>query len=436
MDMEMEDDLFASDKESDDGRRSGAAGEEGDDREKDNDESKKEDDKRKIKPKREGPPRRVLLSEDMVCGKNGLLKLQELFKDFKLQGRGHELHDINAILFKLERWIHILDPKYQFSQTLERIEFLGSKKRTIKTYLKKIRLGMLSNNEEFPLENMPGFNISDNEMEAEFPAEIPEIAGDFPSASGGDDPFGDDLDDNDDWMVAALDNFEKREEEVSPGATADHEINIMSPLKAKQARNTYGSDSEDNEGVGPSQNKRKKTARIASDSDSGSDMEPLLLKTKESTTAARKSAMDSDSEDGEKQVKKNPKKSRLMKFGSDSDSDGADLQPKNAGKGNGIPGDTGENSDDEDNNESSVAATNTNAFDSDSDADNERIQVVKQSNTIDSDSDGEIASFPENVHPSNVVPEKEMNSDSDSENAVTPVKDSTAKFVDSDSDND
>jgi len=48
------------------------------------------------------------------------------------------------MLHKFEHWVHLLHPRYPFDQTLERIEFLGLKKKPVKTYVKKIRMGLVS----------------------------------------------------------------------------------------------------------------------------------------------------------------------------------------------------------------------------------------------------------------------------------------------------
>lgn len=43
-----------------------------------------------------------------------------------------------------EHWIHTMHPKYPFDQCLERIEFLGLKKKSVKTLVKRIRMGLVS----------------------------------------------------------------------------------------------------------------------------------------------------------------------------------------------------------------------------------------------------------------------------------------------------
>ena len=76
------------------------------------------------------------------------MKIEEIFKDFKFEGKGREQKDLDRIMHKLEHWVHLMHPRYPFGQTLERIEFLGIKKKPIKTYLKKIRMGLISSVEK------------------------------------------------------------------------------------------------------------------------------------------------------------------------------------------------------------------------------------------------------------------------------------------------
>lgn len=81
-----------------------------------------------------------------MCGRNGLVKVEGVFKGFEFMGKGHEAQDLDRVLHKLEHWVHLMHPRFPFRQTLERIEFLGLKKKPVKTYLKKIRMGLVSDN--------------------------------------------------------------------------------------------------------------------------------------------------------------------------------------------------------------------------------------------------------------------------------------------------
>lgn len=90
-----------------------------------------------------------------MTGINGLGKLQESFKDFEFKGKGKEKEDLGRILNKIEQWIHALHPKRPFDQCLERMEVLGMKKKSIKTQIKKIRMGLMPTVvDETPVEPM------------------------------------------------------------------------------------------------------------------------------------------------------------------------------------------------------------------------------------------------------------------------------------------
>ncbi|CAL8069427.1 unnamed protein product [Orchesella dallaii] len=104
---------------------------------------KKEEEKRK-KQKAKGPVKRTQIHEEMLIGRKGLSTIPEIFSDFQFGGKGREREDLGKILSKLEHWVHLLHPKQQFDQSLERMEFLGLKRKVVKTHIKKIRMGMLN----------------------------------------------------------------------------------------------------------------------------------------------------------------------------------------------------------------------------------------------------------------------------------------------------
>lgn len=84
------------------------------------------------------------LNLDALQGPKGLLALNELFKDFKFHGSGHEKEDLGNIIKLLEQWSYRLFPSLHFEDNLKKFENLG-KKREIQVYLRKIRTGMLDN---------------------------------------------------------------------------------------------------------------------------------------------------------------------------------------------------------------------------------------------------------------------------------------------------
>jgi len=158
-------DLFAD--EAEESGRSGSEREKDDDKKNSGDEKDKEDatKKKKVKPKKTGPVKRIMLHEEMLIGPNGLTKLEGIFKDFKFGGRGREKDDLDNILYKLEHWIHNIYPRHPFSQTLERIEFLGMKRKVLKTHMKKIRMGLINNFDTVAEDNLPADLGDESDLE-------------------------------------------------------------------------------------------------------------------------------------------------------------------------------------------------------------------------------------------------------------------------------
>lgn len=60
--------------------------------------------------------------------KNGLMAIEDVFKDVKLKGKGHECEDLNLVMRKLEIWAHRLFPSLQFDDCLAKLEKLGNNK--------------------------------------------------------------------------------------------------------------------------------------------------------------------------------------------------------------------------------------------------------------------------------------------------------------------
>ncbi|XP_022913794.2 TIMELESS-interacting protein [Onthophagus taurus] len=113
---------------------------EGEEENKENDDEATE--KRVVKPKRIIKNPRPKLNVDVLRGPKGLSCLENCFKNIKLKGtHGHEAEDLRVIMKTYEYWCHRLFPKYSFDDCLGKLENLGSK-NNMKTYLKRIRLGM------------------------------------------------------------------------------------------------------------------------------------------------------------------------------------------------------------------------------------------------------------------------------------------------------
>jgi hypothetical protein len=117
-----------------------------------------------------------------------------VFKDFEFRGKGHEKEDLSRMLNKYEHWIHMLHPKHPFDQSLERVEFLGLKKKPVKNAVKRIRLGLFWPDDPNP--NRPADNdlVEDDDDEHLFPPEET-IPSEVPpaSATGFDDDEFDDI---------------------------------------------------------------------------------------------------------------------------------------------------------------------------------------------------------------------------------------------------
>ncbi|XP_036363813.1 uncharacterized protein DDB_G0286591-like isoform X5 [Octopus sinensis] len=81
------------------------------------------------------------LNDARLSGERGIAILPKLFKDVTFKGNGHEAKDLDKILKILEHWAHRLFPQMKFSDCLQRIEKIGSKK-SVQSCIKRIRLDM------------------------------------------------------------------------------------------------------------------------------------------------------------------------------------------------------------------------------------------------------------------------------------------------------
>ncbi|XP_059089914.1 TIMELESS-interacting protein-like [Tigriopus californicus] len=82
------------------------------------------------------------LNPDRICGPRGIGILPSVMADFQPKGKGREFEDLNLVLKKLEHWAHRLYPKLPFDDVSDRLTVLG-KKMAVKTYLKKLRMGIV-----------------------------------------------------------------------------------------------------------------------------------------------------------------------------------------------------------------------------------------------------------------------------------------------------
>lgn len=82
------------------------------------------------------------LNVDRLKSDRGVHTIENYFKDVKLMGKGHEKHDLNNIMKKLEHWAHRLYPRFGFDDSIAAIETLG-KKKELQSHMTRYRLGML-----------------------------------------------------------------------------------------------------------------------------------------------------------------------------------------------------------------------------------------------------------------------------------------------------
>lgn len=77
----------------------------------------------------------------MKCDR-GIHTAEEFYKDIKYLGRGHERHDLNNVMKRLEHFAHRLYPNYNFDDFLSTVEKLGKKKQ-VQTHMYRYRQGLL-----------------------------------------------------------------------------------------------------------------------------------------------------------------------------------------------------------------------------------------------------------------------------------------------------
>ncbi|XP_057318753.1 TIMELESS-interacting protein [Microplitis mediator] len=84
------------------------------------------------------------LNPARLKGPKGIHTIEEYFTGFKFHGKGHEKHDLDRIMKRLEHWGHRLFPKYQFDDFIEKLEALGTKKE-LQAFLTRYRRDMMLN---------------------------------------------------------------------------------------------------------------------------------------------------------------------------------------------------------------------------------------------------------------------------------------------------
>ena len=97
-------------------------------------------DKTAGKEKKPRKPRVGNLNEAKICGKDGLRMLPRNFEGVKFRGKGFEKEDLSLLLGKIEEWAHLMTPRRQFIDVVERLEFLGTKK-AVKRHAIGVKMG-------------------------------------------------------------------------------------------------------------------------------------------------------------------------------------------------------------------------------------------------------------------------------------------------------
>lgn len=87
---------------------------------------------------------RLKLTEGTLSGPRGIQTIEEYFTDIKFKGKGHEKHDLDEVMRRLQHWGHRMYPNYKFHDILANVERLG-KKKPLQTHMNRYRLGMLEN---------------------------------------------------------------------------------------------------------------------------------------------------------------------------------------------------------------------------------------------------------------------------------------------------
>lgn len=86
--------------------------------------------------------------ERLKCDR-GIHTVEEFYKHIKFMGRGHERHDLNNVMKRLEHFSHRLYPNYNFDDFLTTVEKLGKKKQ-IQTHMYRYRQGLLEPDQQTP----------------------------------------------------------------------------------------------------------------------------------------------------------------------------------------------------------------------------------------------------------------------------------------------
>lgn len=81
------------------------------------------------------PPKRTVkrnipkLDAQRLISERGLPALRHVFDKTKFKGKGHEAEDLRTLIRHMEHWAHRLFPRLQFEDFIDRVEYLGNKRK-------------------------------------------------------------------------------------------------------------------------------------------------------------------------------------------------------------------------------------------------------------------------------------------------------------------
>lgn len=102
------------------------------------------------------------LNVERLKSERGIQTAENYFKDIKFMGKGHERHDLNNVMKRLEHWAHRLYPNFNFDDFIATCERLG-KKKEIQRHMYRYRQGMLE--DEAAAKVTEDDNTEDNDRE-------------------------------------------------------------------------------------------------------------------------------------------------------------------------------------------------------------------------------------------------------------------------------
>lgn len=82
------------------------------------------------------------MNTERLKSNRGIHTVEKYCSDLKFHGKGHERHDLDNLMKRLEHWAHRLYPNYRFDDFVGQVEKLGRKKE-MQTHMYRYRHNML-----------------------------------------------------------------------------------------------------------------------------------------------------------------------------------------------------------------------------------------------------------------------------------------------------